>query len=361
MAIAKIENISIEGISCALPLNKVKSTSRVKDFGQEAVEKIINKTGVESIYRSTQQQTASDLAFVAAKNMIEQKELDVGKIKILVLVTQTPDYRLPATACVLQHRLGLPEDCICFDINLGCSGYINGLFAVSSLMKSGNIPKALLLVAETPTKRISPLDRSLSMLFGDCGTATLLEKTKAAAPMSFKFKSFGGRFNKIIVPAGAYRNLDASRERTLRSDGNIRSDYDTYMNGQDVFSFSITEVPEYIIEFMKENRTSEKDYDFFVLHQANQYILKQISKKLRTDPSKVPVSMRLFGNTGSTSIPLTSAFVKALGIEGKIRLLMSGFGIGLSWCALDLYLDTNVILPIIHTDDFYTNGAVSHE
>ena len=157
-----------------------------------------------------------------------------------------------------------------------------------------------------------------------------------------------------------HRNLDASRERTLRSDGNIRSDYDTYMNGQDVF-FQHYRIPEYIIEFMKENRTSEKDYDFFVLHQANQYILKQISKKLRTDPSKVPVSMRLFGNTGSTSIPLTSAFVKALGIEGKIRLLMSGFGIGLSWCALDLYLDTNVILPIIHTDDFYTNGAVSHE
>jgi len=361
MAIGRIDDISIKGISCVLPVNRVETTSRIQDFGKEAVEKIIKKTGVQTIFRSSEKQTASDLAFVAAKNIIEQTGLDVRQIQILVFVTQTPDYRLPATACVLQHRLGIPEDCICFDINLGCSGYINGLFAVSSLMESGEIQKGLLLVAETPSKRISPLDRSLSMLFGDCGTATLLEKIKTKKTMLFKFKSFGERFNKIIVPAGAFRNLDAPRERTLCPDGNIRSDYDTYMNGQDVFSFSITEVPKYILDFMEENQTTEQDYDFFIFHQANEFILKQISKKLGADASRVPVSMKYFGNTSSTSIPLTLSYLKSLGIEGEKRLLMSGFGVGLSWCASDLFIDTDVIFPEVHTNDYFTDGAVPHE
>ena len=279
----------------------------------------------------------------------------------MIFVTQTPDYRLPATACVLQYRLGLTEECICFDINLGCSGYVNGLYSISSIMANSNVERALLLVAETPTKRISPLDRSLTMIFGDCGTATLLEKDKAAVPMTFMFKTLGDRFKKIIVPAGGYRNLNASYDRVMWADGNIRSDYDTYMNGQDVFAFSITEVPEFIKEFMDDINTCEKDYDYIVLHQANQYILKQIGKRLNADISKIPISMIEYGNTSSTSIPLALAYLKARGAEGQKRVLMSGFGVGLSWGAADVNINIDDVLPTVHTDDYYKDGSVSHD
>ncbi len=362
MAIGRIDNIAIKGISCALPTKQVKSISRYNDFGKEAVDKIISKTGVESIYKTFEEQTASDLAFIAAKNLLSNKNVDPNSIKALILVTQTPDYRLPATSCVLQHRLGLQEECICFDINLGCSGYVNGLYSISSIMSNSDINRALLLVAETPTKRISPLDRSLSMIFGDCGTATLLEKTSDAATMVFKFKTLGDKFKKIIVPAGGYRNLKASHERITWADGNTRSDYDTYMNGQDVFSFSILDVPHFIKEFMKENGKCEKDYDYFILHQANQYILKQIGKRLKANISKIPISMVKYGNTSSTSIPLTLAYLKSQGeAKGEKRVLLSGFGVGLSWAAVDAVINIDDILPIVHTDDYFKDGAVSHD
>jgi len=360
MANGRIEKIAINGIACALPTIRVDSKSRYDDFGKEMVDKIIEKTGVEAIYKTFDEQTASDLAYVAAKNLLEKKNIDPKNINALIFVTQTPDYRMPASSCVLQYRLDLPEECICFDINLGCSGYVTGLYSISSIMKSSNIERALLLVAETPTKRISPMDRSLSLIFGDCGTATILEKDTKALPMLFKFKTFGERFKKIIVPAGGYRNLNASSERVEWGDGNVRSDYDTYMNGQDVFSFTITEVPQYIKQFMSDNEKTEKDYEYFILHQANQYILKQIGKKLKTNIEKIPISMINYGNTSSTSVPLTLAYLKnQKDTKGNKNCLLSGFGIGLSWAALDVFIDFNDILPIIHTDDFFTEGSVS--
>lgn len=362
MAKARIRNIAVKGISCALPTTRVDSIRRYKDFGKEAVDKIIDKTGVQSIYKSHEKQTASDLAYVAAKNLLKEKDIDPNSIEALILVTQTPDYRLPATACVLQYRLGLPEECICFDINLGCSGYVYGLYSISSIMNNSNVKRALLLVAETPTKRISPLDRSLSMLFGDCGTATLLEKNDLAKPIFFAFKTLGDRFKKIIVPAGGYRNFNAPVERTVWADGNIRSDYDTYMNGQDVFSFSISEVPQFIKEFMSDLNTDESDYDYIVLHQANQYILKQIGRKLKADISKIPISMIHYGNTSNTSIPLTLAYLKSQDrVMEEKKILMSGFGVGLSWAAAQVSINFDDILPIVHTDDYFKDGAVSHD
>lgn len=362
MASGRIEGIAIKGISCVLPTEKVNSIDRYEDFGKEAVDKIIQKTSVESVYKTFEEQTASDLAFVAAKNLLEEKNIDLESIGALIFVSQTADYRMPATAFVLQHRLGLSEECLCFDINLGCSGYVNGLYTISSIMATSNIGRALLLVAETPSKRISPLDRSLSMIFGDCGTATLLEKDCSASPMLFKFKSLGDKFKKIIIPAGGYRNLKASKERVEWGDGNIRSDYDTYMNGQDVFAFSITEVPPFIKSFMAEIGTDEKDYDNIILHQANQYILKQITRKLKADVSKTPISMISYGNTSSASIPLTLAYLKSeLNEEGNKKLLMTGFGIGLSIASVDVTINLEDILPIVHTDDYFLDGGVSHD
>ncbi len=362
MVNGKIQNISIKAISCVLPENIVKSVDRYSDFGKEAVDKIIDKTGVESIFQALHEQTASDLAYIAAKRIIDTKKIDPKSIGALILVTQTPDYRMPATAFVLQHRLDLSDNCICFDINLGCSGYINGLFTITSLMTSSSIDRALLLVAETPSKRISSLDRSLSMIFGDCGTATFLEKESNVEPMDFMFKSFGDRFKKIIIPAGAYRNIGSSYERVMWNDGNVRSDYDTYMHGQDVFAFTIMEVPQYIKEYMIAKNKDESDYDFFILHQANQYILKQIAKKIKTKNSKIPISMHKYGNTSSTSIPLTLSYLNEVNsIKDNFNMLLSAFGIGLSFAIADIKIDLNNILPIFHSNDYYKDGEVKHD
>jgi 3-oxoacyl-[acyl-carrier-protein] synthase-3 len=362
MSIGTIEGISIKGISCAVPTDRIDSVSRYVDFGKEAVDKIIDKTGVESLFISKTEQTSSDLAFVAARELLVSRKVDPNSIGALVFVTQTPDYRLPATAFVLQHRLGLPEECICFDINLGCSGYINGLFTLSSIMKISDVNRGLLLVAETPSKRISPLDRSLSMIFGDCGTATLIEKEETPFSMHFKFKSLGEKFKKIIIPSGRNRNFDGSKERVLWGDGNIRSDYDTYMNGQDVFAFSITEVPAFIKSHMKVLGTTQADYDKIILHQANQYILKQIMRKLKADTLKTPIPMVKYGNTSSTSIPLSLSFLKEeMSAQGSHRLMMVGFGVGLSIASVDLYINMDDVLPVIHSDEAYLHGSVSHE
>jgi 3-oxoacyl-[acyl-carrier-protein] synthase-3 len=362
MAKGCFKRIAIKGIACAVP-DKIKTANYWYDiFGQEAVDKFVKMTGVKRVCQSSEEQTASDLAFVAAQALLKQKNIDPQSIGALIFISQCPDYRLPATACVLQYRLSLPEDCICFDVNLGCSGYVNGINIAASLMNASNINRALLLVGDTSSKGISHEDKSSAMLFGDAGGATLLEKdNESENNIIFHLRTDGSRFKAIIKPAGAYRNRNASRERVVWNvDGNVRSDYETYMNGADVFSFTISEVPKLIKEVMTNENTTVDDYDCFVMHQANLYILKQIAKKIKIPNTKMPVSMDRFGNTSVTSIPLTLAD-KYGGEVQKIKALMCGFGVGLSWGVVSTEINTADILPVIHTNDYFKEGGVSHD
>lgn len=355
-----LNDISIEGISCAVPKNRVDSTEFYDKFGKEAVDSFVDMTGVKSTYRTPEEQTASDLCFAAARNLIEKKNIDKESVGALVFISQTPDYRLPATAFVLHKRLGLNKNCMAFDVNLGCSGFVYGLNIVGSLMKTSNIENAILLFGDTSIKTTSPEDRSSIMLFGEAGSATLLSKVKGKK-ITGTLMSDGEGFKAIIMPSGAYRNLNGSHERVMWGDGNIRSDYDGYMNGTDVFSFTISEVPSIIKKYMQSNDTSPDSYDSLVLHQANMFILKQISKKTKFPMEKTPVSMDRYGNTSGTSVPLTLCDFYA-GTEPKtVRTLMSGFGIGLSWGVIDAILDTENILPIVFTDEYYTEGGVSRD
>lgn len=360
MAKGAFNGISIKGIACAVPNNKRDAKDWYKQFGKESVEKFKKMTGVNSTHRSFEKQTASDLAFVAAKSILASKSIDNKSIGALVFISQGADYLMPATAFVLQHRLGLSNDCLCFDVNLGCSGYVYGVNIVASLMKQSNIERALLLVGDTSTKGVSPEDKSAAMLFGDSGAATLFEKNNnEESEILYHFRSDGNRFKALIKPAGAYRNIDAPKERFMWNDGNIRSYYETYMNGTEIFIFSITEVPKLIKDFLSDNNRIVDDYDSFVFHQANQYILKQVAKKLRIPTEKIAISMDRYGNTSVTSIPLTLADkygeVKERGMK---NILMCGFGVGLSWGVVALKINPNDILPIIETDDFFKEGDI---
>ncbi len=362
MITAKFDNLKISGIACSVPSKKeVIMDKYSKIFGEDSVSKFSKMTGVVSRNVSLKEQTASDLAFKSAEFLLNKKNINSDSIGAIVFVTQTPDYRIPATACVLHTRLNLSKDCIAFDVNLGCSGYVYGLHILSSLMTNSNIARGLLLVADTSTKSIAPEDSTSVMLFGDSGSATLIEKTNTNVCMNMGFRTDGEGFKAIIIPAGAYRNLASPKERTMWGDGNVRSDYDLYMNGTDVFSFTISEVPKLINEFMDYTNTNPDSYDSLIMHQANLYILKQVAKRCKFPFEKVPISMDRYGNTSVTSIPLTLSDKYGDKNDKTIKALLAGFGIGLSWGVVSTEINARDIYPIIVTDEYYKEGSVDHD
>ena len=362
-------NIKIRGIATAVPKNKEVLADKYNDvFGEDMVAAFSKKTGVVERRLALPDQTASDLAFVAAEKLLNEKEIDRSEIGIAIFVTQTPDYFIPSTACVLHKRLSLPKDCISFDINLGCSGYVYGLEVVSSLMQTTKAKYGLLMVGDTSNKPgqnntgIAPTDSSAVMLFGEGGSATLLERVDEAPAMTMAYRTDGSGFKAIIIPAGKARDCSASYERTMWGDGNMRSDYDLYMNGVDVFTFTITEVPQMINEFVETHGMNKDDFDCYAFHQANVFIFKQLIKRTKIPKDKLHVSMDRYGNSSVTSIPLTLCDKYGEDNNGQDRYIFScGFGIGLSWGIVTFTVNEDDILPIIETDDHYTEGKVSHD
>ncbi|MDF2523159.1 MAG: hypothetical protein K0R31_800 [Clostridiales bacterium] len=275
-------------------------------------------------------------------------EWEPSSIDALILITQTPDYAVPASACILQHRLGLSEDCIAFDVNLGCSAYVYGIWLAATMISNQDLKRVILLVGDTSNYGINPNDSATAMIFGDGGTATALEKTEGKS-IKYFLKTKGSGYKNIIVPAGHAR----SRSKITAE----ASDYELSMNGSEVFSFTITDVPRSIKSFMSQYNIDTNDVDMYVFHQANLFILKHLAKKLNIPMEKIAVSIDRYGNTSGESIPLT--LVDALGEEDSnetIKLLLCGFGIGLSWGGIYLEIDKSVCLPMIYTNEYYNGG-----
>lgn len=356
MVLGKFTDIKIAGVSVAVPSKRLSVTNYHNAFGEDVVTKFTEMTGVESVCRAVREQTASDLGYEAAMNLFREQGIDPAEIGMLVFVSQKPDYRSPSTAFLLHRRLGLSPECSCFDINLACSGFVYGLQTSLSMLSASTAKKALLITADTSVKTLAPEDRTMVMLFGDSGSAVLLEKEQGAPPITIAMRSDGTRFKSIVTPSGAYRNVHSPTERVEWSDGIRRSDFDTHMKGMEVFGFSIKDVPQLLKDFLDETQTDGEDFDYFTLHQANMYILKQISRKLKFPFEKIPVSLDRFGNNSSNSIPLVWADHFGDGPKREIRTLISGFGAGLSWACADVSLDTSVVLPLLVTDAFFAEG-----
>jgi len=352
MLYSHINNIKIKGISVAVPTKNVPIETYNSVFGEEGVAKFIEMTSVKSVHRAIPQQTAADLAFEAANDLLSRSVVDPTEIGHLVFVTQKPDYRFPASAFLLHKRLGLPATCNCTDINLACSGFIYALHTAMAGLQNTTSKYTLVLTGDTSVRSIGTLDRSMVMLFGDSGTATLIEKTETAIDSHFAFRTDGNRFKAIITPAGAYRNIGLPLASVVWGDDIERSDYDTHMKGMDVFGFSITDVPKLIKELMAQIDSVVEDYDYFALHQANMYILKQISRKIKIPSEKLPIALDRFGNNSSNSVPLVLADHFGKMNDKEIRVMMSGFGAGLSWACCDTTINTSGINPIIFTDKY---------
>lgn len=357
MTLFKNKGIRIAGMACAIPDNHFGREEFLEIFNEETIDKFASATGIRNIYRALPEQTAGDLAFAAAQELLTRTGTDPEQIDGLFFVTQSPDYRRPSTGCVLHGRLGLPEDCATMEISLGCSGFIYGMQTAMSMMQTSDMKRVLFLSGDTASKLVNPEDKSVAMMFGDAGTAVLLERDEESC-MNSLLKTDGSRFQAIILPAGGFRDMDPSHEKFTCSDGIERSLYDLYMDGTSVFAFSVMDVPVTIKEFLEKTGKTADDYDAFFSHQANAYILKQLSKKLKISRENMPVSLDRYGNTGGNSIPLTICDTFG-NISGETKKVLSfGFGVGLSWGVADFEIDTDAVFPIIRTKDYFREGKL---
>jgi len=359
MISSSFHNMKILGISAATPTKLVEAHAYDELFGAETVEKNMAVTGVQSAYHSGEEQAPSDFGFAAAEKLLRELSIDPASVGVLIYTAAYLDYIVPPTACVLHHRLGLSQDCIAFDTDLACSGYVYGLQTLCATLATTSAKRGLLITSDNTSRMISPEDKS-RMLFGDGGTATLVEKEEGASAFHFGMKTDGSRFKAIIIPSGAQRNRNAPRERTLWGDGNIRSDYDLYMNGTEVFAFTMSDVPRLAKEFMESFGRTPEDYDGFVFHQPNLFILKHLAKKMRIPWERTPISLDRYGNTSENSIPLTICDAFGDSGQGRKKLFLYGFGVGLSWACAEIEVDTDAVFPIVHTDDYFKDGAVEH-
>lgn len=358
MAFFHYDNIKIAGIASAVPTQKITIESFADSFGKETVEKFSKMTGVKEFRKTLEHQTASDLGFAAAERLLSEKNVSREEIGALVFIAHSVDYRRPATACVLHKRLGLSKDCATFDIGLGCSATVYGLQVVGSMMANSDITKALLITGESLTKMVNPGDKSVAMLFGDGGSAILLEK-KENSPLDVLLRTDGNGYNAIIAPAGGYRNMNAPCKDEVWPDGNVRNLYNTYMNGTNVFSFTITEVPAAIRDFIGRTGVGVEEYDCFAFHQANQYISKQLAKKFKIPMEKMPLCLDRYGNTSAPAVTLALCDRYGDSHGEVVKTMFCCFGVGLSWGVASATINSDDILPIIETDEVFEEGIIN--
>lgn len=336
MARLTFHHTGITGMAAAVPSDVIDNLTYTAHFQEADVKEIVEKTGIRQRRFAPPGMCASDLCQQAAERLITDMGVNREEIDLLVFVSQTPDYRMPATSVLLQHRLGLRKDTMAFDINLGCSAFVYALSVIYGLMQGGSIRKALLLDGETRSRVYHPKDRKTAFIFGDGGIAAMIENGKQFGDSFFALGSDGSKSELIRMDAGGYRNPttpETLKEKVVDEHGNIRTDEHGYMDGAEVFNFVIMNVPKNIQEVLSMAGLYKPDIDHWLFHQANSYMNGYLAKKLGIPPEKVPASIALFGNTSSVSIPLT--MVTALGPElaKPNRLLLSGFGVGMSYAS----------------------------
>jgi 3-oxoacyl-[acyl-carrier-protein] synthase-3 len=336
MALLKYSNVGIKAMAAAVPHTIINNLNYTQHFTSEEAKMIVEKTGINERRFADDKTCSSDLCYAAADRLIEENNIDRKEIDLMVFISQTPDYRMPATSFLIQERLKLPESTIVFDVNLGCSGFVHGLYIVYGLMQQSGLRKALLLNGETRSKVYSPKDRPVAFLFGDAGSAVLIEKDESFGESFFSINSNGANADMVMIPAGGYRKpttVETLKEKVIDENGNIRSEEQAYMRGEDVFHWLLTKVPKDIKEVLSYSKTDKEIIDFFVLHQANNFMNSYLAKKLKIEKEKIPSTISKFGNTSSVSIPLTMVSELKNELVVPKKLLLSGFGVGMTWAS----------------------------
>jgi 3-oxoacyl-[acyl-carrier-protein] synthase-3 len=350
MSYLKIQNVAIRGVSACVP-KKIIETKDIGLFKDGEAEKFIQTTGIERRRIGGNGICASDLCYTAAEKLIKELNWDKSDIDALIFVSVTPDYRSPATSCILQDRLKLPTSCLTFDISSVCLGFLQGITVVSSLLTNGYIKKALLLVGDTNSVTSSPEDKSRFPLLGDAGTATALEYDKNADSIYSNILSDGSCYQFVLNSHSGTRNPVTPESFVMKDvgDGIRRAPIHGIMDGLEVFSFAISECPKAIkglCEHFEINLYS--DVDYYLFHQANMKINEKIKKKLKLSDDKVPCNIQNYGNTSGASIPLLIVTnLKDKVRSEKLSHLMSSIGAGFVWGSLYLKTDSIVCPDLI--------------
>ena len=337
-------------MAACVPKNTIDNYEYTQYFDKEDVKEIIDKVGIKQRRFAETDTCSSDLCFAAAEKLIADMNIDKLEIDLLIFVSQTPDYRMPATSILLQERLGLSKQTAAFDISLGCSAFIYGLSVVYALMQTGGFRKALLLDGETRSRIYSPKDRKTAFLFGDGGIAAIIENNEKFGESFFSLNSDGSKESLIKINGGGYRmpsSEETLKEKVVDEYGNIRTEEHGYMSGADVFNFVLLEIPKDIKSLLAFSKTELEEINYYVFHQANSYMNNYLAKKLKLEADKVPTCIEKFGNTSSVSIPLTIVSELQNNLKGRKKMLLSGFGVGMSWASAIINLDNCFISDLV--------------
>lgn len=341
--------IKITGLSSCVPRKIVQNNESSCNMTSEEVRKLIENIGIKERRIADNDVTASDLCYRAGETLIEKLQIDRSEINALVFMSQTPDYLIPATAPILQSRLGLSHETACFDLGLACSGYVYALFVCYSLLQNRAINNVLLLDGETFSKHTNYLDKVNYPLYGDAGTATLISKCNNEDISYFSLNTDGSGYKAVIIESGAYRNpIDKEGLETIsRGNGNSGRSNDIYMDAIEVFNFTMREVPKSVKKILSEAQMTINEVDYYCFHQANKFMTDFFAKKLKIPLEKMLYSLDVFGNTSSASIPLTLSHHQRNWSKDPKRVLLSGFGGGLSWAnAIITIEDAAILAPV---------------
>ena len=327
----------IQDIAYYLPTTVLTNEQIAERFPEWSAEKVAGKVGITERHIAADNETATDMAQKAAEQLFAQG-VDKSQIDFVLLCTQSPDYFLPSSACILQDRLGLSKDCGAFDFNLGCSGYEYGLAVAKGLIVAGIAKNILLLTAETYTKYIHPQDKGNMTIFGDGASATLVSTEGFAEIGEVVVGTDGSGAENLIVRTSAARNKALANNAAQDEDGNIVSDDHLYMHGGNVFNFTADVVPDMVEKLLSKSGLQQDDVDLWVFHQANKYMINYLRKLLDINKEKFYIFMEKVGNTVSSTIPIALCEARK---EDKLHghVLLAGFGVGLSWGGVMLKID----------------------
>lgn len=348
MIFSNFDDIRIVAIAASVPEKIIDIAAKLDDSNEDPkfIKNFMKNTGIRAKHKSGYEQTAADFSYTAAKQIGDAGYYSPNEIGVLINITQTPDYRTPSTAMTLQKRLNLSKDCLVFDINLGCSGFVYGVTLAASLLETSTATKALVTVGDTLARgrKHVKLKRTSNtgLLFGDASAAMLLEKNNSQG-FSSGLMSDGNGHQVLSIPYNAWKHPEGPES----------------IPGDDiaVFNFTISEVPALLKAYMEETGTVIEDYDDLVLHQANMMILKNVAKRVGMPMDKVPVCLDRFGNTSGCSVPL--AIVDKYGMideDREVNLLTSSFGVGLSWGVVGFKMNIKDVLPLTIGKDTYDDG-----
>ena len=325
-----LHNLKVTGISSALPDYPLNIESLKKKFGDLEVKRIMASTGIHFVNVTTSTQKTSDLCVASAEKLLQVLNVSPSSIDGIILITQTPDVRMPATSVLLQHRLGLPIEAVAFDINYGCSGYIYGLFQAALLISSGACNRILVCVGDTISQFLNPADHAVRLMFGDAASVSLIES--GTGEMAFNLFTDGSGAPSLNI------GLNSSKNKSY-----------LHMDGQAVMEFALKRIPDCIHQLLSFRCWQKDQIGSFVFHQANQFMLNYLRRKMQLNRNAVPVAVQDVGNTGPASIPLTlSLLVDDLQRNSRLKQsVLCGFGVGFSWGAVALDLsETKIIAPI---------------